>query len=329
MLQSMGAWTGIPRIRRLFFWQEEEVLAGPASFLPRLSLLVPACNEGATIGSAMKSLLASRYPDLEIVVVNDGSRDATLQTLKNQLDLGEVMLWPRSGLTYQPVLAAYRSRLFPNVIVLDKLNGGKADALNCALAHATGGLVCALDADVLLPHYTLLRAVLPHVEDRKVIATGGMIRPRNHCDITPEREVGAGPSRCWKKSRWWNTCAPSPSDGSGMGHRQRRGHHLRRLRRLQGRPGPDRGGMPALLRGGGHGTRRPPAPVLPGTRTPYKVLFVPDAVCWTEAPDCARDLFMQRNRWQQGLLSDIAYPQKDALPIPATAPWGCWCCPIS
>ena len=310
MLQSMGAWTGIPRIRRLFFWQEEEVLAGPASSLPRLSLLVPAYNEGATIGPAMKTLLASRYPDLEIVVVNDGSRDATLQVLKDQLDLAEIMPKVRPGLSYKPVLAAYRSRLFPQVIVLDKLNGGKADALNCALAHATGRLVCAVDADVLLPQYTLLRAVLPHVDDPDVIATGGMIRLRNNCDITPEREVVRLPKSLLEKIQvveymrsftlgraGWDIVNGEVIISGAFGvFRADLVRNVGGYQRFS--VGED---MELVVRL--HQYCRE-------TRTPYKVLFVPDAVCWTEAPDNARDLFKQRNRWQQGLLSTLLIHRK-------------------
>jgi cellulose synthase/poly-beta-1,6-N-acetylglucosamine synthase-like glycosyltransferase len=310
LLQSMGTWVTIPRIRRLFFWQEEEILAGRASSLPRLSILVPAYNESKTIGPALHTMLASKYPDLEIVVVNDGSRDDTLRVLQTQFDLAEVAVRPRAVLTHQPVLAVYRSRIFPRILVVDKLNGGKADALNCALAYASGRLVCSVDADVLLPQYALLRAVLPHVEDPKVIATGGMIRLRNNCEVTPTRETVRLPKKFLEKIQvveymrsftlgraGWDIVNGEIIISGAFG--VFRADLVRKIGGYQRfSVGED---MELVVRLHQH---------CRATRMPYKVLFVPDAVCWTEAPDNARDLFKQRSRWQQGLLSTLLIHKK-------------------
>ena len=117
---------------------------------PTVSILAPAYNEAATVVESLRALLALHYARLEVVVVNDGSKDATMAVLRDAFDLVAVHAVFEQVIATKPVRALYRSRTYPGLVVVDKENGGKADALNTGLNFAQGELVCALDADTLI-----------------------------------------------------------------------------------------------------------------------------------------------------------------------------------
>ncbi|MFB3098339.1 MAG: glycosyltransferase family 2 protein, partial [Dehalococcoidia bacterium] len=143
---------------------------------PHLSILAPAHEEAATITESVRALLAISYPNLEMIVINDGSRDDTLQVLVDQFELVPVHPIYQELIPSQPIKALYRSRSHPNLVVADKENGGKADALNAGLNLATGDLVCAIDADTLIEPDALQRMVRPFLTGDEVLAAGGTIR---------------------------------------------------------------------------------------------------------------------------------------------------------
>lgn len=111
---------------------------------PRISILVPAYNEAVTIGESVRALLALCYHDLEIVVVNDGSQDTTLAVLQEQFDLVPLHPIYRRRIDTELMRGLYRSHSHPNLLIIDKEHGGKADALNIGLQLATGELVCVV-----------------------------------------------------------------------------------------------------------------------------------------------------------------------------------------
>lgn len=106
----------------------ERVLASAVA--PRLSVLAPAHDEGVTVGESVRALLTLSYPALEVVVVNDGSRDDTLAVLQREFDLVAIHPIYQRRVTSAPIRGLYRSRVTPDLLVVDKDNGGKADALN-------------------------------------------------------------------------------------------------------------------------------------------------------------------------------------------------------
>ena len=146
---------------------------------PAVSLLVPAYNEAATIRTSVLSLLQLQYPDYEVVVINDGSKDETLEVLRDAFDLKTHPEPLRLGVPHQEVLGIYRSRRHTNLRVIDKRNGGKADALNAGINAARHGLFCAVDADSILQRDSLLRVVQPFLEDERTVAAGGTVRIAN------------------------------------------------------------------------------------------------------------------------------------------------------
>src|SRR5487761_1626317 len=141
-----------------------------SSVLPRGSVLVPAHNEAATVGESVRALLTLEYPNLEVVLVNDGSTDETLQTLVHHFELQPIYPVYRHVVATKAVRALYRSGLHPGLVVVDKDNGGKADSLNAGLNLAAGALVCAIDADTLIEPEALLRIVQPFLAGEDVVA---------------------------------------------------------------------------------------------------------------------------------------------------------------
>ena len=186
---------------------------------PRISILAPDYDEITTITEGVRALLAISYPNLEIIVVNDGSRDDTLQVLVDEFELVPVHPIYQELIPSQPIMALYRSRSHPNLVVADRENGGsKADALNAGLNLATGDLVCAIDADTLIEPDALQRMVRPFLTGDEVLAAGGTIRlvngsqsawsdPPGPDSLQPGPSAGAGfsparPLEVWPESHW-------------------------------------------------------------------------------------------------------------------------------
>jgi cellulose synthase/poly-beta-1,6-N-acetylglucosamine synthase-like glycosyltransferase len=281
--------------------------------VPRISMLAPAYNEGPTIGESVGALLALHYPELEVVVINDGSRDQTLQVLVDTFELSPVHpVYRRSNATAE-VRGLYRSRTYPNLLVVDKANGGKADALNCGLNLAGGSLVCAIDADTLIEPDALIRMVRPFIDNDAVIAAGGTIRVANASQVragrvvrtrVPRRAVAGFQVveylRAFLFGRLgWNRLGGNLIISGAFGLFRRDlvlgaggyleetvGEDMELVLRLR-RQGYEQGG-------------------------PRRVDFIPDPVAWTEAPESLRVLGRQRDRWQRGL-SDVLWRHRRLL----------------
>ncbi|HYG26619.1 MAG TPA: glycosyltransferase family 2 protein, partial [Caulobacteraceae bacterium] len=167
-----------------------------ADAAPPITLLVPAYNEELTIAESVRSLLALRYPTFEVVVVNDGSKDETLRAVIESFELAPVQRSYELAAPCARIRGLYASPNQPRLVVVDKENGGKADALNAAMNLARAPIVCCMDADSLLEPDALLRAVGPFMEDpERVVAVGGSIRIANGCEIRSGQVVRVGAPR--------------------------------------------------------------------------------------------------------------------------------------
>lgn len=281
--------------------------------VPGISMLAPAHNEAATIGESVRALLALYYPNLEVVVVNDGSRDETMAVLIDQFDLAPIHpIFPRR-VSSAEVVALYRSRTHPNLVVIDKKNGGKADALNAGLNLATGDLVCAIDADTLIEPDALIRMVRPFIDDDRVIAAGGTIRIANASQVESGRVVETRvPRRALPGFQvveylraflfgrlGWNRLGGNLIVSGAFGL-FRRDLMLAAGGYLHETVGED---MELVLRLRRIGYERGGA---------HRVDFIPDPVAWTEAPSSFRVLARQRDRWQRGL-SDVLWRHRGLL----------------
>lgn len=286
--------------RTVWIERTQRLLDSPLT--PRVSVLAPAHDEAATVAESVRSLLTLSYPDLEVVVVNDGSTDDTLDVLRAEFDLQPVTpSWPQV-VTTKPVRGLYRSPGHRGLVVVDKENGGKADALNAGINVATGELVCAIDADTLIEPDALLRVVRPLLADDGTVAAGGSIRVVNGSVVRAGRVV---------EMRLARRLLPGIQTVE----------YLRAY--LVGRLGWNRlGGN--LIVSGAFGMFRREALVAVGgyahgsvgedmelvvrlrrrgltSRRASRVTFVPDPIAWTEVPESVRVLARQRDRWQRGL----------------------------
>jgi cellulose synthase/poly-beta-1,6-N-acetylglucosamine synthase-like glycosyltransferase len=295
------------RRQRLDVWQEGRWRLLGSDVAPVISILAPAHNEEATVTESIRSLLTLRYPSLEVVLVNDGSSDATLDVLKRDFDLVAVHAAPiRRRIDTQPIRGLYRSKRTPALVVVDKENGGKADALNAGLVVATGELACAIDADTIVEPDALQRMIRPFLLDDNVVAAGGTLRVVNGAEVRAGRVV---------KERAPRRFLPGVQAVE----------YLRAF--LAGRVGWNRLGGNLIISGAFGLFRREPMIAAGGYRHdtvgedmelvvrmrrlarerggPELIVFVPDPVAWTEVPRRLRILGRQRDRWHRGLADVI------------------------
>ena len=156
--------------------------------VPPISILCPAYNEGATIVESVRSLLRLKYSQHEVVVINDGSKDNTLESLIEAFGMERLEFTFENTVQSKPIKGLYASPRYPKLIVVDKENGGKADALNAGINASRYPLFCTVDADALLEEDALLHVVKPML----VPVTGGIIRAANGCRIVKGRVEAVG-----------------------------------------------------------------------------------------------------------------------------------------
>jgi hypothetical protein len=200
------------------------------------------------------SLLALQFPEFEIVVVSDGAEDGTMDQLIGAFALAEQPWASRQDLSTSDVRRTYRSLTHPNLIVVDKERGGKADALNAGLNMARYPLFAAVDADSLLDGEAILRASRLFVEDETVAAVGGTIRPLNHTVIEDGRITEARIPKKWLERFQVLEYARAFLTGrAGWSHSKSLLIISRGLRVVPAHGGPGGRRLPGRHRGRGHG----------------------------------------------------------------------------
>lgn len=287
------------------FGRVVEMLSSRTS--PPISIVIPAFNEAAGIVDSVRSMSIVRYPRFEIVIANDGSSDGTLQALIEAFQLERIRIPYRPDLDSAPIRAIYRGRGGVDITVIDKENGGRADALNAGINAARYPYVLCTDADVVLDADCLVRSMQRIVEDRqRTIAVGGNIRPLNGSRVELGHLIEASvPSRLIPRMQileYVRTFLASRPAWS----------HLHALPNVSGAFGIWK--KSAVLAVGGF---------TPGhmgedmdltmrlhryhidNKIPYRIVYEPSAVIWTEVPDSARVLRRQRIRWHRGLMTTI------------------------
>jgi cellulose synthase/poly-beta-1,6-N-acetylglucosamine synthase-like glycosyltransferase len=287
---------------------------------PPVSIVIPAYNEEAGIVDSVRSMSIVGYPRFEIVIANDGSSDETLKSLIEAFDLERVRIPYRPDIETKPVTAIYRGHGTVDITVIDKENGGRADALNAGMNAARYPYALCTDADVILDADCLVGAMKRVVEDRqRTIAVGGNIRPLNGSAVRLGHLIKAGVPK-------------------KLVPRMQILEYLRTF--LASRPAwSDMEGLPLVS--GAFGIWKRSAVIAVGGFTsghmgedmdltmrlhryhidndiPYRIVYEPSAVIWTEVPDSMRVLKRQRIRWHRGLMTAV----KDFLPMTFNPKYG-------
>lgn len=290
------------REHRLKVWNEARWKFLGSDVAPKVSILAPAYNEAATVAESVRALLTLHYHNLELVVINDGSKDDTVGVLTRTFAMKEVFPAFEATIAHAPIRATYRAREYPNLVVVDKENGGKADALNAGLNVATGDLVCAIDADTIIEPDSLQRLLRSFLLRDDVVAAGGTIRIANGCriehgrvtEVRAPRTAIAGMQvveylRAFLFGRLgWNRLGGNLIISGAFGL-FRRDAILAVGGYLHGTVGEDMELVVRLRRRGYE------------TNSRKHIDFIPDPVAWTEAPETLRVLGRQRDRWHRGL----------------------------
>ncbi|WP_149275852.1 glycosyltransferase family 2 protein [Pareuzebyella sediminis] len=295
------------------FGDISKIMASPLS--PSITIIAPAYNEGLTIVENIRSLMSLRYVNYEVMVVNDGSTDDTLQKMIEAYDLERIPYQADPNWKSKPIRGIYKSphRAFAKLTVIDKLNGGKSDALNTGMALSTNRYVGCIDVDCLLLPDALLHVVKSFYQrsEKRVIAVGGVIRIANSCVIQ-----GGQLEEIRLPKNWLARFQLLEYTRSFILGRMAWGR-IDSLLIISGAFGFfDR---EIALEAGGYDTntvgedmeivfkmRR----LMHERREPYTIEYMPDPLCWTEVPEDLKILMNQRDRWARGNLETL-FKHKD------------------
>ena len=285
------------------------------NILPSLSIIAPAFNEENTIIESINSLLNLRYPDYELIVVNDGSKDSTLKKVIDYFELEKTDIAVHESLKTRPIKAFYRGKKHPELLLVDKMNGGKADSLNSGINAAKMDYFVGIDSDSLLERDALLRIMGSFLDsDKEVVAAGGNIFPVNGCSVE-------------------NGYISSIKLGKSSLVRFQTVEYIRSF--MAGRVGWSE--IALLIISGAFGVFKRDCVItvhgyLTGSEVyekdtvgedmelvvritrmlneqgkDYCIKYIYNANCWTEVPENWKTLIRQRDRWQRGLIDIMTY----------------------
>jgi cellulose synthase/poly-beta-1,6-N-acetylglucosamine synthase-like glycosyltransferase len=278
---------------------------------PSISVIAPAYNESLNIVENVRSLLSTHYVNYDVIIVNDGSKDDSLEKLIKAYNLVKVEYLIHEKIPMKPLReGVFKSTnpAFDKLIVVDKENGGKADALNCGINISKSKYLACIDVDCLLLEDSLQRMVKPFLEytDRRVIASGGVIRIANSCKIEngkllevnyPEKWIERAQTLEYLRSFLLGRMAWARLNG---------------LLVISGAFGLF--DKEIAIEVGGYDTKTVGEDMeiivrmrkyMEERKLKYKVAYIPDPLCWTEAPDNYKIFISQRNRWTRGTIETL------------------------
>jgi len=276
--------------------------------VPPVSILVPAYNEELTIIENVRSLLALQYPEYEVIVINDGSKDDTLNVLIREFGLKrQSHVSVRSVVPSSAPSGIYHNPQYPQLYVIDKENGGKADSLNAGIHLSHYPLIASIDADSLLERDALIRLAQVYMENpEETVAIGGNVRIANGCWIEdgmvkevrlPDKILPMFQTIEYMKAFLGGRIGWSSINGliivSGAFGLFRKDCVIAVGGYREGYPGEDMNIIIKLHK------------YMLENKKKYRIAFCPDAVCWTQAPDSLHILASQRKRWGRGNLKNM------------------------
>jgi len=295
-------------LRKNSYVDYNSIVASPLA--PSLSVIAPAFNESETIIDNIRTLLSLYYNNYEVIVVNDGSKDDSLEKIISAYELEKVNYYFDYRLPCKRIRGVYKSqnRSFKKLTVIDKSNGGKADSLNAGLNVSRNDLVVSIDADSIMEPDALLKLVKPFMEakEKRVIGAGGVIRIANSCEIKdghiqkinlPKKFLPRAQVMEYTRAFLMGRMAWSELDG---------------LLLISGALGMfDR---EIIIESGGYSTSTVGEDMelvvrirryMAENGLDYDVVYIPDPLCWTEVPSSVKVLARQRSRWTRGTMETL------------------------
>lgn len=314
LLAAISAVETVEYKRKNSFVNYKEIMSSNIS--PSISIIAPAYNESLNIVENVRSLLSNHYVNYDVIIVNDGSKDDSLEKLIKVYDLVQVDYLINEQIPTKPLRkGVYKSTnpAFEKLIIVDKENGGKADALNMGLNLSNSKYVACIDVDCLLLEDSLQKMIKPFLEttDRRVIAAGGVIRISNSCIVKdgklhdvnfPKKLLEQGQILEYIRAFLLGRMAWSRLNGllvisGAFGLFDKKiairvgGYDISTV-------GED---MELVVRMRGY---------MEEQKKKYKVAYIPDPLCWTEAPDNYKIFISQRNRWTRGTIETLRRHRK-------------------
>ena len=268
-----------------------------------ISILIPAYNEETTVIQTIRSLLTLEYSTYEIVVINDGSTDETLKKVIRSFGLKKITFPVKAKIQTKTIRGIYCNPEYPNLLLVDKENGGKADALNAGINVSHYPYFVSLDADSLLDSDALVRIAMSFMEYKYTVAVGGIIRVANGSVV----KNGKVTKLALPRNRWavfqiveylraflvgrvgWSIINTVLIISGAFGAFQKE----------------------AVIQAGGYTVDTIGEDMdlivklhrhMRGKKYKYRITFLPDPICWTQVPERFKDLYSQRRRWQVGLI---------------------------
>ncbi len=283
--------------------------------LPGISIVAPAYNEAANIVENVRSMLSIHYNTLELIIVNDGSKDDSLQKLIEAYDLYKANIFINEQIPTKKIKGIYKSNnpVFKKLLVVDKENGGKADALNVGINVSSYEYFVCVDVDCVLEQDALLKMIKPFLEETKVrvIASGGVIRIANDCKIENGRLIEVRLPKKFLPRMQTLEYIRSFLLGRMAWSR------LNGLLLISGAFGAF--DKEIVIKCGGYSTETVGEDMelivrmrryMGEHKLSYKITYIPDPLCWTEAPINYKILGRQRNRWTRGTIETLRTHQK-------------------
>lgn len=282
-----------------------------------ISIIVPAFNEEVSIITCTEMLLKLDYPNYEVILVNDGSKDKTMDILTNHYKLVEIDKTENTTLTTKHIRHYYKVS-DKNLLIIDKENGGKADSINAGINYANGDYVCTIDADSILDKSALKEVIKPFIKNKDTIVSGGQLAVANDLELVDNIIVNSKvPSNIWVKWQIIEYIKSFMISRIGLSK-------LNALLIMSGAFSLFK--KNDLLKVGGFLTSINTHPYIAehigiGKQTvcedmeiivrlwkfsrdqnkKAEAIFLPRPVCWTEVPDNTSNLYKQRSRWHQGM----------------------------
>ncbi|TDE28849.1 glycosyltransferase family 2 protein [Flavobacterium ranwuense] len=316
LLLAILSWTAIKKYYKSKYFLLKEILV-KSNHTVGVSIVAPAFNEATTIVYNVKSLLFQEYPKFEVVIVNDGSTDATLEILIREFNLVKVDFFYQEKIPTQPVRGHYKSTnpIYSKLLVVDKENGkSKADGSNAGINSAKYSLFICTDVDCILRKDTISMLAKPFIENtEKVIATGAAIRISNSCEFKdgmlfkshfPDNFFARFQELEYIRSFLFGRMAWSKINGlllvsGGLGMFDKEtvieagGYWHKSL-------GED---MELITR-----MRK----LMHKKKEKFLIIYIPESLCWTEVPASMTIFLRQRVRWARGLVQTL-YLHKDVF----------------